>query len=110
MDRAGSLRAGLNLCGVGEHQPAILFRTWTQVDDPLVEPRSLQGPGRHFRDRPQNVGSTQRTETVLRLGADVGITWIQWSIDPEQYERCSEIRLMQRVDMGISRERPPTPQ
>lgn len=83
------------------HQRAVLFRPHAQVHNPLVEPRCLQRPRRHFGQRGCRVRAAQRAEGALRLRANIRIVRIRRCTHARENQECYEVRLVEHVDVRV---------
>src|SRR5271166_249043 len=88
---------------VGMHQGAILLRPHPHVDNPLLEPGSLQRTRGHFGKRTGGVGAAKRAEAMFRSRADVGITGVERSAYSGEHEKRNVVRLIKNVNVGVCR-------
>jgi hypothetical protein len=81
--------------------PSARLGTIRQVNQPLLEPHSVEGASGNYSLAGSVIRPAEGAETILRLGSDVGIAGVQGETQPDHYQEGSEVRLIQNVHVSL---------
>src|SRR5258708_11073369 len=79
------------------------LRTMYKMNEPFLEPYSVNSASSNFSLGGSVIRSAEGAETVLRFGSDVWVAGVDGEFQTSQHKEGSEVRLIQHVQVRVSR-------